>query len=670
MNIGRSFGVIGLRTKLFVAGLGAVLLAALGLGGYALSRGKDAIEASVRSRLGQDADQAAARLVDVIDDAASDLAIWAKLDTAPATLDNQAPKFFAEFANQAVGNKAVYSFQVLALPDGRLFAMNERGRGEQAIATHPLPAASFGAEPWFATATQATGPVVHGFLVPEALSVAAPLSPKPGPQLVLSHVVLDIMEDLQGVWLSLLDGDWFVAYLDGLVDRAEGGDATRFPLLLGPEGRVLAAPKTARIPDGLPAGLARAAGGAREGVLAFAHGGRGYLVGLAPVTPQRVAGVTGWSVAVVQDVDAALAAVSQFRSRVVAVGMAVSLTIALLLLWALEKSVQQVTAPLLALGRGIESLGAGDFQTRVAEGVDPQMARLAASFNETAEHLGETIGEVGTTGKAVSRSSATITRAIQNFAARETDLITALTSAASASAQMATTLQEMTATCTLVDDRAKEALEAAQQGEGRVQQAQQEVASMVRSVEEVTRVLERLNSRIDRITGISAAIEDVADRTNLLALNAAIEAARAGEHGRGFAVVATEVKKLAEQSAKATREILDLATEVKGLSSDVACSVEHAKGRTHAGTAAAGQAAEALHRIRAAADETARRVMELSCAVEEQSRAAPELPRMLAAVEQLLAATKTDLGTASEDVTDLLAATQRLESLAQRFRRA
>lgn len=77
-------------------------------------------------------------------------------------------------------------------------------------------------------------------------------------------------------------------------------------------------------------------------------------------------------------------------------------------------------------------------------------------------------------------------------------------------------------------------------------------------VRELSKIIDTLKSRSEQIQQITSAIKSISSQTNLLALNAAIEAARAGEHGRGFSVVAEEVKKLSEQSGKASGEISEL----------------------------------------------------------------------------------------------------------------
>lgn len=323
------------------------------------------------------------------------------------------------------------------------------------------------------------------------------------------------------------------------------------------------------------------------------------------------------------------------RNMLIGVVAVTALLVAGLSFWI----VRGVTRPLggepEAARDAVRRIAAGDLTADFVTRTGDQDSLLAA-LKTMRDSLATTIGKVMQDASGVADAAQSLSVGTEQLAQS-----TAVQSEAAAS--MAAAIEQVASSIVQVSDNAGEAHtitgkagRLSTEGAVIIGTSMDEMLAIATAVGEASHKIETMGDSSKKISGIVKVIRDVAEQTNLLALNAAIEAARAGEQGRGFAVVADEVRKLAERTSTATKEITVMIDTVQAGACDAVAAMSNAADRVGKGVQMAEAANHAMLSISKSSQEAVDCVNEIAGALREQEVAGESLSANVERVAQMI----------------------------------
>ncbi len=316
----------------------------------------------------------------------------------------------------------------------------------------------------------------------------------------------------------------------------------------------------------------------------------------------------------------------------------------------------------------MEKFSNGDLTIEVVpENENDEIGKLFRGFNISVKNISEIIENVIGAVQATASASSEISSSSEEIAAGAQEQNSQIMEISTEIEEMTKSIIEASQNSTKSAMAAKNAGLIAKEGEKVVKQTIDGMNKIADVVKRSAETVNALGKGSDQIGEIVQVINDIADQTNLLALNAAIEAARAGEQGRGFAVVADEVRKLAERTTKATKEIAIMIKQIQKDTSGAVESMNTGTEEVERGKLLADKAGQSLKDIIIGVEQVVSVSTLVASSVEEQSSSAEKINKNIELISHVTNESATGIQQIAQTTEDLTRLTENLLKLTSRF---
>lgn len=367
-----------------------------------------------------------------------------------------------------------------------------------------------------------------------------------------------------------------------------------------------------------------------KGIMRYSYQGMDKFVAYAPVSH------TTWSIGITAPYGELMTQLNKLAYYSVLITLAVILITVLLVHFASKKAVRPITI----LKNAAEKIAAGDLTAcELNILTNDELGQLTKAFEKMIFNLRQMVQEVAASSERVASSSQQLTAASQQSADAANLVTASITEVAQGSEhqmmqvdssvevvdKISFKIEQVANTAKNILTIAENTVKSSQEGKIAVKNVIAQMSQIGEVADATHNAMKKLEVSSARIGEMVDVISNIAGQTNLLSLNAAIEAARAGEQGRGFAVVAEEVRKLAEQSQNAAKNIIDLLNENRTNVEQAVQQVINGNSVVQAGVDVAKNADNAFEHISTMITTANSHIKEIAAAIEELAQGSKQI---------------------------------------------